>query len=237
MKRQTRKSSKPASSKRASHEQRAGKPSKKHVKKPSTRRPPRRRPKGRPREALAKLLSMSLENRVAAVAKDVKSRRDEYAGVDPFDLARALDVPEPESPNGEWSFTTYAEIMTVEEAAEVILPASEFVYRLQGRVAPERFDELVRESAHLDEVERPSFDFLTAPERAALEDAIARERLEANLSNGMCCVALYSLPRGPGELRFEAGVEDDGSCIHLRTPYDDRDGHFTDLSECVTDSW
>ena len=38
-------------------------------------------------------------------------------------------------------------------------------------------------------------------------------------------------------LRFEATAEDDGSCVTLKTPYDDRGGGFEDLSGCLIDEW
>lgn len=31
------------------------------------------------------------------------------------------------------------------------------------------------------------------------------------------------------ELWFEGDIEDDGECIHIRTPYDYRDGKFCDI--------
>jgi hypothetical protein len=55
------------------------------------------------------------------------------------------------------------------------------------------------------------------------------------MCNGICGLAYYSIPSTVGDLLFEALIEDDGACIHLKTPYDHRDGEFTNLDECVTD--
>lgn len=92
-------------------------------------------------------------------------------------------------------------------------------------------------SADLPDFVRSKFDFLTNEERDHLEGAIAMENLELNMSNGICCVARYSIPAPGGILPFEGDIEDDGHCITLRTPYDDRDGRFKDLENCVTESY
>ncbi|MCP4077036.1 MAG: hypothetical protein GY744_12745 [Gammaproteobacteria bacterium] len=38
-------------------------------------------------------------------------------------------------------------------------------------------------------------------------------------------------------LSFEAYIEDDGECINLLGPYDDRDGKFQDLGGCDVDDY
>jgi hypothetical protein len=55
---------------------------------------------------------------------------------------------------------------------------------------------------------------------------------------GMNCFARHSVVSLSGdELPLEGDIEDDGDCIDLRTPYDFRDGRFTDVANCVTDHW
>ena len=68
-------------------------------------------------DAVSKLLSMSLPERIAAVAQDVQTRRDEYRQIKPHELAEILDVPQPEMPAG-WDLTSYAETQSVEDYAE-----------------------------------------------------------------------------------------------------------------------
>jgi hypothetical protein len=46
----------------------------------------------------------------------------------------------------------------------------------------------------------------------------------------------YGVPAVGGDLLFEGVTEDDGACIDLKTPYDQRDGKFLNLDDCVTDS-
>jgi hypothetical protein len=128
--------------------------------------------------------------------------------------------------------------MTVEEYAQYNSPASEVIYMIEDSLDPERLEELIRLSEPLDDVEKPCFSFLTRSERSSIEDAIAERQLEANESNGMCCLGHCSVKSPSGaELQFEGDIEDDGQCITLRTPYDKRAKRFVDLSRCRTSYW
>jgi hypothetical protein len=158
--------------------------------------------------------------------------------VPPHDLAEALGVPDPWKPGSDGSFTQYAEIVKVEQYARNHSPASGLVYLIKDSVDAKRFELLVDPSAPLDDVEAPSFSFLlSAPraglrparprggssrvaqphllertEREALQQAIAGQQLESNQSNGMCCIARYSVASPAGdELEFEGDIEDDGA--------------------------
>lgn len=189
-------------------------------------------------EPLNELLAMSLSERIAAVCKDLATRKDVFRRVDPFDLAQALGVPEAETPACGWRRTQFAERRSVEAHAECVSPISEIVYLLEGGVSAERFAILERTFAGMDADVHPTFEFLTKHERELIEEAIVTEDLESNASNGMNCLAHYTVATnaGPG-LRFEALLEGDGSCVVLRTPYDERDGKFTNLEHCLTTSW
>ena len=188
-------------------------------------------------EPLETLLAMPLNQRIEAVANDVQSRADVFRLIDAFDLAEALEVPQPELPSNEWVFTSYADPKTVEEFIDEGGEASEVLEWLEDTVEGQRLDALRLAFAKQEDAASPSFDFLTATERAFVEDIIMERQLEANQSNGMNCMASYCVTHGDLSLSFEADVEDDGSCITLRTPYDERDGQFLDLSDGVTDSW
>lgn len=191
--------------------------------------------KDRPKP-LSELLAMPLDQRIAAVAKDVRSKRDRYASIDSFDLASALGVEQPEQP-AEWIFTHYAKKQTLEQYAHGRSPVSEFLNYLRDHVSEERFEELTPKFDRLDSLRRPRFGFLTKGERLIIEEALDAEELEANMSNGICCVASCSVGEGGNVLFFEGDIEDDGTCITLRTPYDQREGKFIDLSNCVTDDF
>lgn len=186
-------------------------------------------------DALEELLALSLEECIAAIAEDVRTKKDRYAGIDAHELANALEVPQPESPSNDWGFTHYAKMQTLEQHANNRDPVSEFVNYLEGKISKERFEELEQKFQQLDSMSTPTFDFLTQAERLILEETMDAEELEGHMSNGICCVASYSVGEGTNELNFEGEVEDDGTCFDLRTPYDIRDGRFIDLSNCVTD--
>lgn len=191
-----------------------------------------------PEEALQDLLALSMSERRDAVARDVRRRFPRYRDIPAHDLAEALGVPQPESPSSDWAFTRYAEIVTVEEYARNYSPASELVYLIEDSIDPTRFQRLLELSEPLDKVEAPSFSFLRKDERHALEHAIAEQQLESNESNGMCCIAHYSVGAPSGDaLEFEGDIEDDGTCIYLRTPYDKRARRFRDLTRCLTHHW
>ena len=54
----------------------------------------------------------------------------------------------------------------------------------------------------------------------------------------MNSIAPYRVETASGHLlQFEADIEDDGSCIILRTPYDFRNGKFDNLDNCWTDEF
>jgi hypothetical protein len=189
-------------------------------------------------QALAELLALTMDNRRNAIAKDVRSRSPRYRSIPAHDLAEALGIPAPWKPGDGWTFTRYARLMTVEEYAMYNSPASEVIYMIEDSLDPERLEELIRLSEPLDDVEKPCFSFLTRSERSSIEDAIAERQLEANESNGMCCLGHCSVKSPSGaELQFEGDIEDDGQCITLRTPYDKRAKRFVDLSRCRTSYW
>ena len=191
-----------------------------------------------PEQARAELLALDMDSRRTAVAKDVRSRSPRYRCIPAHDLADALGIPESRRPGSEWSFTRYARMMTVEEYAMYNSPASEVIYMIEDSLDPERLEELIRLAEPLDDVEKPRFSFLTRSERNDIEDAIAERQLEANESNGMCCLGHCSVKSPSGaELQFEGDIEDDGHCINLRTPYDKRAKRFVDLSRCRTSFW
>ena len=187
---------------------------------------------------LTELLALPRPKRIAAVSKDLRCRRDRYGEIEAHALAAAVGATGSQHPGQSgWSITAYAEVRSLEEQADEKLPPSEFVYKLQDLVTAERFAVLKAEFAKLDQQIAPKFKFLAAGERKTLEEALAREDLEGNISNGISSVARYRVDSRSSALWFEGDVEDDGECITLRTPYDQRDGKFTNLKNCVIEEW
>jgi hypothetical protein len=189
---------------------------------------------------LQELLALRPAERLEAVVRDLVTREDKFREIEAHDLAMALGVSDSDQPGSAsaWNFTSYGVKENVEEYAEMNEPASELVYLIEGKVSTERFRALLKMSANLDEIDRLDFHFLTPGERELLEEAIGSKNLRGNQEVGLCCIARYSVETPSGySLSFEAEIEDDGTCSHLRTPYDYRDGSFLRLSDCVTDSW
>jgi len=85
---------------------------------------------------------MSFMQRIAAVARDIDSGADEFASIDPHDLARALGVEQPEKPATGWNFSSYAEKTSVEEQADNRGSVEGFVDHLKGKLPEARFKEL-----------------------------------------------------------------------------------------------
>ncbi len=188
--------------------------------------------------ALAALMALPLKARIDAVSADVRTRMDQFASIPPHELANALEVPDSRRPGGDgWALIGYAERRRLEEhAAETDLVA-DFVFALEDEVPRSRFLELQKLFESWDEGAVTSFAFLSPAEREALEDALARKCLERDLSNGLSTVAHFEVQDGRSNLSFEGDIEDDGSCLYLRTPYDKREGRFKNLERCVTEKW
>jgi hypothetical protein len=181
--------------------------------------------KSAPSDPLATLLAMPLRQRIAAVARDVEFRADTFFPIDAFDLANALDVPQPEIPSSsDWTFTLYAESLSLEEyfensgETEVFDMLASWVDVLRAAVLRERFAELDEDAAE------PSFDFLTAKERAYVETRIAELAVKPEEDEALVRIANYAVKDGRIALNFEAELNDAGVTVVLRTPYDHRDG-------------
>ena len=63
----------------------------------------------------------------------------------------------------------------------------------------------------------PDLSFFYEVERQTVLDVLFRERLEG--SSPVIARISASDPEGYA-LKFEASIEDDGTCVHLGTPYD-----------------
>jgi hypothetical protein len=191
-----------------------------------------------PVDPLTELLAMALTDRIKAVAKDVRSRKDRYAGIAAHELADALEVPEPERPTtNDWSMGCHVEIVSIEEYTKHFERPSETVYCLEEKVSVERFEELKQKFDQVEAGTRKTFRFLTHEERDIAESAINEEKLLDMKENGLGGIATYCVEHDGVVLDFEGEMEDDGSCIILQTPYDGRDGKFIDLENCLTEWW
>jgi hypothetical protein len=139
------------------------------------------------------------------------------------------------SPGGDWDSVHFVPHVPVKD---ILLQwdGGNVPELLQGHVTAKRLEELSSkiELIQRDEekLRRSRLNFLTKKEKQTIE-RLYMERY-ANRNGTMYEIAFYTIkaPRRK-KLTFEAWIEDDGSCVDLKTPYDERDGKFTDLSEAL----
>jgi hypothetical protein len=183
-------------------------------------------------DAQDKLKEMSLAERIAAVAADIESKRDEFRSIGPYELAELLGIGDADQPGGDWGFVWYAAPRTVEDIFAV--EDDEYILDLiESAVTPERWEELKAKVQSMIETSRrpENLDFISETEK----QAIARLDMERQRENDTKLMAYYYI-NAPHDrtLTFEAYVGDNGETYgELQTPYDEHDGKFTDLSDCL----
>jgi len=79
-----------------------------------------------------------------------------------------------------------------------------------------------------------SLDFLETKERECVSEQLEERELQRLMDNGIGGVATYCVRDGDHELWFEGEIEDDGSCIELKGPYDGIDGSGRDPNKWVS---
>lgn len=184
--------------------------------------------------ARAKLEAMSLDSRIAAVAADVASKRDEYRKIECFDLASLLGIDDARELQGDWRYVWYIPRISSEEICERW--DWEFLLELlEPHVTEERLETLAEKfgtSGQIDtEDGRVRNALLTEKERESLEHAFMEDAKKAFDPK---CIAYLTIDSSSNtKLTFQAYVEDDGGCVDLLTPYDERDGKFPDLTDAL----
>lgn len=188
--------------------------------------------------AYSVLLALPLNERREAVALDLRQENPRFHVIPPHNLAEALGVPDPWQPGSDWSFICHVPVLSLETLVDSGVSASELVDLLDGAVPVARFLQLQGQFEPSDESDVSGFHVLSESERRHIEESFAKKTLEACAENGMNCIARCTVVSVTGaELEFEADIEDDGACVHLRTPYDRIASGFTDLSGCITSEW
>jgi hypothetical protein len=183
-----------------------------------------------------KLDELSVSDRIKVISEDVKSGKDTYKKIPAHDLAELLGIDNAWSPGDGWSFTRYVWKEPLAEYIDRCDPRSEILVCLNGIVKDERFAAIEKIGEKFDETGEIDLAQLRKKEVCLIEEACAAHKLD-QLDGGT--VIAHSSIMGPRRhrLRFEAFIEDDGSCVNLKSPFDDRDGSFTDLKDCLTDQW
>jgi hypothetical protein len=181
------------------------------------------------------LNKLSLAERIVAVAEDVVSGKKCFASIETHDLADLLDVPQPDQPDDSWSRTIYAERKTLEEYVDLDdAIVTEIPDILNGFSSDERIAAVSAKCDAYAEGSIHSFDFLRPEEHKRLLEQLDEKVLERLRDNGIGCVAIYCVEHGDHELWFEGDIEDDGSCIDLRSPYDGVDGCSRDPEKWIS---
>lgn len=186
-------------------------------------------------KAIVFLEKLPFEERIRAVAEDVDSKKNEFAVLDAFTLAKLLEVPQPYQPDDTWSRATYAEKRTLEEYIDLDSSiVEEFADMLPGGTPPKRVQTVCEKSEAYAAGEIKSLNFLKAEERKCLLKQLEEKQLQRLMDNGIGCVATFCVRNDHYELWFEGDIEDDGSCIDLRGPYDGVDGSGRDPHEWIS---
>lgn len=181
------------------------------------------------------LNKLTVAERIAVVAEDVASGQKRFASIETHDLAELLGVPQPEQPDDSWSRTIFAERRTLEEYVDLDDGiVGEFPDMVNGFASDERIAAISAKCNAYAEGSIHSFDFLQPEERKRLLKQLEEKALERLRDNGIGCVGTYCVEHGEHELWFEGDIEDDGSCIDLKGPYDGIDGCGRDPEKWVS---
>jgi hypothetical protein len=175
------------------------------------------------------LESMTVDERIAEVAKDVLSRTDRYKSIPADDLATLLGIDfGPLETFGDWELVSYVPL----ESAESLLEdygADWMLELLHKALSPERFEQLKDATEGLDA--KSALSLFSADEQRAMErlkqerDADGEYRME---------IAYCEVPSAYDKLlMFEVLIDDGEVSEDLRTPYDRRDGKIFDLTGCL----
>ena len=191
------------------------------------------------KKAIAELAAMAINERKSAVEKDVRLKKDRYSKISSIEFAALLGIDEggrPRCGKAPWSFFRYMEKMSISEhlcnTGNLWTPAIWAV--LERTVTRERLDEIDA----LDESSEVTEEKLTQHERDIILNAL-HEEIEGSVDDGpYYAIARSSVTTEDGvDLLFEGDIEDDGVCLGLRTPYDQRDGKFVDLDTVLYVEW
>ena len=184
---------------------------------------------------------MPLQERIAAVAEDVRTRKDVFRKIPTEDLARVLDVPL-DALDGcsdrwdEWIAYFYVKKRSLQKYVADYENPEEMIEGIEAEVSPERFQTLRDKCKILKTA--GILRFLTAQERQLLTTVCAMNELHYKLEGGECdAVEYYYVDQGSAdELEFEATFFEPLQRLEsaeIRGPYDKRDGKFDVLKNCV----
>jgi hypothetical protein len=175
------------------------------------------------------LRDMNYRDRLNAIADDLISGKDRYCAIDPHQLAEFAGLTPPPL-DDSWTRIYYANRMGFEELIDN--HDAEIVFRYAAQYLKGKVDAamLARVEDTLVQYENGNYgvdiSFLTAKEKELIEVCFMERELDELDGGYVVARTCIGSPKGV-ELWFEGDIEDDGDCIEIRTPYDYRDGKFT----------
>ncbi len=176
------------------------------------------------------LKSMSFDDRIKEIEKDLISRIDDYKNIEPETLAKLLEVPL-DAVNGEnpddwykWTTWNYVEILSLEQLSEKGYQINELLDYLDNE---NRVQLLLKQVKNLKKI----YDELTPAEKIQISLAVADNNLNSLDGDRHLQIAQYSVhTQNKTTLRFEATLNGDYFTMNsLKTPYDERDGKFLNV--------
>jgi hypothetical protein len=186
-------------------------------------------------KAKAFLENLPLEERIRVVGEDVETKKNKFAVLDAFTLAELLEVPEPDHPGDSWSREVYAEKRSLEDYVDLDSSVvEEFADMLPCGTSAKRVQAVAEKCAAYAAGKIDSLDFLKPKEQQSILEQLEERELQSRMDNGIGGVATYCVSDVDHELWFEGEIEDDGSCIDLKGPYDGIDGCGRDPDKWVS---
>ena len=176
------------------------------------------------------LKSMSFDDRIKEIEKDLISRIDDYKNIEPETLAKLLEVPL-DAVNGEnpddwykWTTWNYVEILSLEQLSEKGYQINELLDYLDNE---NRVQFLLKQVKNLKKI----YHELTPAEKIQISLAVADNNLNSLDGDRHLQIAQYSVhTQNKTTLRFEATLNGDYFTMNsLKTPYDERDGKFLNV--------
>jgi hypothetical protein len=127
---------------------------------------------------------MPLAERIAAVATDVDSKRDEYRSIDPYKMMSLLGISDASRPGRDWKFVCYV------DAADLhTLTLREELGVLEKDVTRERYKELrsMIEDEELERTHKGRYGIFTEDER----EKITELRIDGSFSTFRACAGNF----------------------------------------------
>lgn len=179
---------------------------------------------------IADLRALEVQDRINTVYKDIQSRKDLYREIAPHLLAELLGINDADSPGPDWLKMKIAERQIIKRAISDNPQDFLLVERLIGKVSPDRQEILENLLDAFEDTNTGDLSLILPEEVEILE----RFMQEDELSYSVNVIAQLSIKTlNSSIIKFEGFIEDDGTCIHLLTPYDERDGKFFNLTDCL----